>query len=139
MAVFSADRSRRTAPPAEADAAAASGFPSPARDYFDGRIDLNRHLIRDPTSTYVVRVEGDSMAGTGICNGDELIVDRSLTPRDGAVVVAVVNGELAVRRLLLDGNKILLRAETPGYPDIEVSEPSELSVWGVVTRCLHHV
>ena len=121
------------------DADAASGFPSPSRDYFDGRIDLNRHLIRDITSTYIVRVSGDSMNGTGISDGDELIVDRSLTPRDGAVVVAVLNGELAVRRLRLTGRGIVLAAENPHYEDISVPDPAELSIWGVVTRCLHHV
>ncbi|WP_225219203.1 LexA family protein [Arthrobacter gallicola] len=121
------------------DGDAASGFPSPSRDYFDGRIDLNRHLIRDITSTYVVRVAGESMTGTGISDGDELIVDRSLTPRDGSVVVAVLNGELIVRRLRLTGRGIVLAAENPDYEDISVSDPAELSVWGVVTRCLHHV
>ncbi|WP_225217162.1 LexA family protein [Arthrobacter pullicola] len=121
------------------DGDAASGFPSPSRDYFDGRIDLNRHLIRDITSTYIVRVSGDSMTGTGISDGDELIVDRSLTPRDGAVVVAVLNGELAVRRLRLTGRGIVLAAENPNYEDIPVPDPAELSIWGVVTRCLHHV
>ena len=139
MAVFSADRFRRVAGPAEADAATAAGFPSPARDYFDGRIDLNRHLISDPTSTYVVRVDGDSMADAGICSGDELIVDRSRTPHDGAVVVAVVDGELLVRRLLLRVDAVILRAESHGTPDIELPDAAELTVWGVVTRCLHHV
>ncbi|MBD7994318.1 translesion error-prone DNA polymerase V autoproteolytic subunit [Arthrobacter sp. Sa2CUA1] len=124
---------------AMSDGDAASGFPSPSRDYFDGRIDLNRHLIRDITSTYVVRVAGESMTGTGISDGDELIVDRSLTPRDGSVVVAVLNGELIVRRLRLTGRGIVLAAENPDYEDISVSDPAELSVWGVVTRCLHHV
>lgn len=124
---------------AQPDADAASGFPSPSRDYFDGRIDLNRHLIRDVTSTYVVRVSGDSMSGTGISDGDELIVDRSLTPRDGSVVVAVLDGELTVRRLRLTGRGIVLSAENPGYADVNVPDPAALTIWGVVTRCLHHV
>ncbi|GAA1903514.1 translesion error-prone DNA polymerase V autoproteolytic subunit [Arthrobacter gandavensis] len=137
MPVFNVSGSSRSA--AVSDADAASGFPSPSRDYFDGRIDLNRHLIRDVTSTYVVRVSGDSMSGTGISDGDELIVDRSLTPRDGSVVVAVLDGELTVRRLRLTGRGIVLSAENPGYADVNVPDPAALTIWGVVTRCLHHV
>lgn len=126
MPVFNVSGSSRSA--AVSDADAASGFPSPSRDYFDGRIDLNRHLIRDVTSTYVVRVSGDSMSGTGISDGDELIVDRSLTPRDGSVVVAVLDGELTVRRLRLTGRGIVLSAENPGYADVNVPDPDRKSV-----------
>ena len=75
----------------------AAGYPSPAQDYFDGRIDLNEHLIKDITSTYVVRVSGDSMEGAGISDGDELIVNRALEPRDGSVVIAVLDGELTIK------------------------------------------
>jgi DNA polymerase V len=74
----------------------AAGFPSPAQDYFDGRIDLNAHLIKDVTSTYVVRVSGESMEGAGISDGDELIVNRAMEARDGSVVVAVLVGELKI-------------------------------------------
>ncbi|GAA1354243.1 translesion error-prone DNA polymerase V autoproteolytic subunit [Arthrobacter koreensis] len=137
MPVFNVSGSSRSASVSDADAA--SGFPSPSRDYFDGRIDLNRHLIRDVTSTYIVRVSGDSMSGTGISDGDELIVDRSLTPRDGSVVVAVLDGELTVRRLRLTGRGIVLAAENAGYRDVAVPDPAALTIWGVVTRCLHHV
>jgi DNA polymerase V len=117
----------------------AAGFPSPAQDYFDGRIDLNAHLIKDITSTYVVRVTGDSMEGAGISDGDELIVNRALEPKDGCVVVAVLDGELTVKRLRLTGGGVVLKAENPTYPDIRVPALSELTIWGVVTRCLHHV
>ena len=117
----------------------AAGFPSPAQDYFDGRIDLNAHLIKDITSTYVVRVTGDSMEGAGISDGDELIVNRALEPRDGSVVVAVLDGELTVKRLRLNGTGVVLQAENPRYPDIRVQALSELTIWGVATRCLHHV
>ncbi|AUZ33146.1 peptidase S24 [Arthrobacter sp. PGP41] len=117
----------------------AAGFPSPAQDYFDGRIDLNAHLIKDITSTYVVRVTGDSMEGAGISDGDELIVNRALEPKDGSVVVAVLDGELTVKRLRLTGTGVVLQAENPRYPDIRVQALSELTIWGVATRCLHHV
>ncbi|MGK3647260.1 LexA family protein [Pseudarthrobacter enclensis] len=119
--------------------AVAAGFPSPAQDYFDGRIDLNAHLIKDITSTFVVRVTGDSMEGAGISDGDELIVNRALEPKDGSVVIAVLDGELTVKRLRITPGGVILQAENPRYPDIRVSALSELAVWGVATRCLHHV
>jgi len=119
--------------------AVAAGFPSPAQDYFDGRIDLNAHLIKDITSTFVVRVTGDSMEGAGISDGDELIVNRALEPKDGSVVVAVLDGELTVKRLRITPTGVVLQAENPKYPDIRVPALSELAVWGVATRCLHHV
>ncbi|MGX5715807.1 LexA family protein [Arthrobacter sp. MAHUQ-56] len=119
--------------------AVAAGFPSPAQDYFDGRIDLNAHLIKDITSTYVVRVTGSSMEGAGISDGDELIVNRALEPRDGSVVVAVLDGELTVKRLRITPTGVILQAENPKYPDIRVAALSELTIWGVATRCLHHV
>ena len=119
--------------------AVAAGFPSPAQDYFDGRIDLNAHLIKDITSTFVVRVTGDSMEGAGISDGDELIVNRALEPRDGSVVIAVLDGELTVKRLRITGTGVVLQAENPKYPDIRVPALSELTIWGVATRCLHHV
>ncbi|MEV8133125.1 LexA family protein [Pseudarthrobacter oxydans] len=117
----------------------AAGFPSPAQDYFDGRIDLNAHLIKDITSTFVVRVTGDSMEQAGISDGDELIVNRALEPRDGSVVIAVLDGELTVKRLRLTATGVVLQAENPKYPDIRVPALSELTIWGVATRCLHHV
>ncbi|UUL76696.1 translesion error-prone DNA polymerase V autoproteolytic subunit [Pseudarthrobacter sp. Fe7] len=119
--------------------AVAAGFPSPAQDYFDGRIDLNAHLIKDITSTFVVRVTGDSMEGAGISDGDELIVNRALEPKDGAVVIAVLDGELTVKRLRVTRTGVVLQAENPKYPDIRVPALSELTIWGVATRCLHHV
>ena len=117
----------------------AAGFPSPAQDYFDGRIDLNAHLIKDITSTFVVRVTGDSMERAGISDGDELIVNRALEPKDGSVVIAVLDGELTVKRLRLTATGVVLQAENPKYPDIIVPALSELTIWGVATRCLHHV
>jgi len=117
----------------------AAGYPSPAQDYFDGRIDLNEHLIKDITSTFVVRVTGDSMERAGISDGDELIVNRALEPKDGSVVIAVLDGELTVKRLRITATGVVLQAENPRYPDIRVPSLSELTIWGVATRCLHHV
>ena len=116
-----------------------AGYPSPAQDYYDGRIDLSEHLIRDPVSTFILRVVGDSMEGAGISDGDEIIVDRSLTPDDGNVVVAVLNGELTVKRLRVTGGGVVLVAENPRYPPIPVPDLADFQVWGVVTRSLHRV
>lgn len=116
-----------------------AGFPSPSQDYYDGGIDLNKHLIRDKVSTFIVRVSGDSMTGAGISDGDELIVDRALKPQDGSVVVAILNGELTVKRLVLSARGVTLHPENPDYPDIEIPELAELSIWGVATRCLHRL
>ncbi|MDY0912260.1 translesion error-prone DNA polymerase V autoproteolytic subunit [Rathayibacter festucae] len=119
--------------------AVAAGFPSPAQDYFDGSLDLNDHLIRDKTSTFIVRVSGGSMTGAGISDGDELVVDRSLTPTHGSVVIAILDGELTVKRLELNPGGVVLRAENPDYPPILVDELSDLQIWGVVTVCLHRL
>ena len=112
----------------------AAGCPSPAQDYFDGRIDLNEHLIKDITSTYVVRVSGESMEGAGISDGDELIVNRALEPVDGSVVVAVLDGELTIKRLRITATGVVLQAENPAYPDIRVPALSDLVSWGVAAR-----
>ena len=116
-----------------------AGWPSPAQDYFDGRVDLNTHLIKDANSTFIVRVAGDSMRNAGISDGDEVIVDRALTAQHGDVVVAVLDGELTLKRLWHHNGHVILKAENPRYPDIAIASLSELTIWGVVTRCLHHV
>ncbi len=144
----------RAAPAAARADLMPSGFASPAQDWFEDRIDLNRHLIKDITSTYIVRVSGHAMDGAGISDGDELIVDRALHPRDGSVVVAVLDGELIVRRLRItdpetshdaadpgDGTAagVALVAASSAYPPIPVPDPDGLVIWGVATRCLHRV
>lgn len=116
-----------------------AGFPSPAQDYADSSIDLNEVLIADKTSTFIVRVAGDSMEGAGIFDGDETLVDRSLDPRSGDVVVAVIDGELTLKRLIVDARGAHLEAENSAYPPIYVAELSELTVWGVVTYGIRHV
>jgi DNA polymerase V len=125
--------------PRSAPISVAAGFPSPAQDYYTGPVDLNRHLMRDPIATFLVRVSGDSMIGAGIFDGDELVVDRGLDAHDGSVVVAVVNGELTVKRLVLLPGRVALAPENPEYPVIEFAEHDDLAIWGVATRCLHRV
>lgn len=119
--------------------AVAAGWPSAAQDYYSGELDLNSHLVSNRAATFVVRVAGDSMLQAGISDGDELIVDRSLEPKHGHVVIAVLDGELTVKRLEITASGVFLRAANPRYPDIGVAELSDLQIWGVVTRCLHHV
>lgn len=116
-----------------------AGYPSPAQDYSDTKIDLSEMLIRDQVSTFIVRVSGSSMEGAGISDGDELIVDRSIKPRDGHVVIAVIDGEMTVKRLALSSAGVVLKAENPDYEDITVAELSEMTIWGVATTCLHHL
>jgi len=116
-----------------------AGFPSPSQDYSDTQIDLTSLLIRDEVSTFIVRVSGDSMEDAGISDGDELIVDRSIEPCDGHVVIAIVDGEMTVKRLRVTATGVVLQAENAAYPDVEVAELSELLIWGVATRCLHRL
>ncbi len=116
-----------------------AGFPSPSQDYSDTKIDLTQMLIRDELSTFIVRVSGDSMEGAGIYDGDKLIVDRSIEPRDGHVVVAVVDGEMTVKRLRVTPTGVVLQAENSEYPDVVVAELSDLLIWGVATTCLHQL
>lgn len=115
----------------------AAGFPSPGQDYAHTQIDLTELLIRDQVSTFIVRVSGSSMEGAGISDGDELIVDKGLEPRDGDVVIAAIDGEMTVKRLSITPSGVVLKAENPDYPDITVPELSELKIWGIATTCLH--
>lgn len=114
-----------------------AGFPSPAADYEENQLDLNKHLIKNPPATFFVRVSGDSMIGAGIHDGDLLIVDRSLEPKDKNVVIAVINGELTVKRIRLRRKKIFLEPENDNYPVQEVSRESDFQIWGVVTNVIH--
>jgi len=114
-----------------------AGFPSPADDYIDRRLDLNELLIRHPAATFFVRVAGDSMTGVGINHDDLLIVDRSLEAGHGKIVIAAVDGELTVKRLFKGANECRLLAENPDYPPIVMAESMALEIWGVVTSVIH--
>jgi DNA polymerase V len=114
-----------------------AGFPSPADDYLDRNLDLNEHLVKNPAATFFVRVAGDSMTGAGINDNDILVVDRSLDPCSGSIVIAAISGELTVKRLLKNKNSCRLIAENPAYPDLEVNEETPLEIWGVATYAIH--
>lgn len=142
--IYTADCREPIEHPLLAPVSVAAGYPSPAQDYFspdspDGRINLNDHLIHDATSTYVIRVSGHSMEGAGISDGDELIVNRALEPRDGNVIVAVLDGELTIKRLRITATGVVLQAENPEYPDIKVSALASLQCWGVAETAIHHL
>ena len=113
-----------------------AGFPSPADDYVEQGIDLNDWLVRNRLATYIVCVEGDSMADE-IRSGDRLIVDRSLEPRHGDVVVACVDGDMTVKRLHAErGGGRYLVADNPGFPPVEWGGRGEVTIWGVVTHSI---
>jgi DNA polymerase V len=109
-----------------------AGFPSPAADYLDSRLDINEYLVRNPVSTFFFPVEGDSMEGAEIFDGDILVVDRSIKARHGHIVIAFIDGERLVKRLYDRAGKMALVAENPKYPPLVVREGNELTVWGVV-------
>lgn len=117
-----------------------AGFPSPASDLNMGAIDLNEMLVERPAATYFVEVQGHSMIGAGIFSGDTLVVDRSLEPHNGSVVVAVVDGTFTVKKYTVGkSGMITLVAENPKYPPILVKEGMDVQIWGVVRWVLHRV
>lgn len=118
-------------------ASVSAGLPSPAEDYIEGRLDLNRHLIKHPAATFFVRVAGDSMIGAGIHPGDILVVDRALEPQDSNVVIAIIDGELTVKRISHRHGKLFLVPDNQAYAPLEILEEMEFEIWGVVTSVIH--
>lgn len=114
-----------------------AGFPSPAADHTEERIDLNKQLIRNKAATYIFRVKGDSMTGAGIYEGDALLVDRSMDPKHNHIVVAQLNNDFTVKRLYRRGGVVKLIAENPLYPPRLIKEEDDFIVWGVVTNNIH--
>ncbi|MDD5463443.1 MAG: translesion error-prone DNA polymerase V autoproteolytic subunit [Methylococcales bacterium] len=117
----------------------AAGFPSPADDYIEKTLDLNELLIHKPSATFFVRAQGQSMLGAGIHPNDILVVDRSIEPVPGKIVICALNGELTVKRLERENEQWRLKAENPAYPDILVHEDLDMIIWGVVTCVIHAV
>lgn len=116
-----------------------AGFPSPADDYLDEFLDLNKKLITNKSATFLARAVGDSMKGAGIFSGDILIVDRSIKPVSGKVVVASLNGELVVKRYrTIDGRAFLL-SENKAFEPIALGDDHDLIIWGVVVHCIHTI
>jgi DNA polymerase V len=135
-AVYAPDLSTRYALPVFLGRLAA-GFPSPADDYIEGRLDLNRHIIKHPAATFFVRVSGNSMIDAGIHHGDLLVVDRSLDAVDGNVIVASLDGELTVKRLSKRGEILRLLPANADYQPIEILTQQTFEIFGVVTNVIH--
>ncbi|MDZ4201450.1 MAG: translesion error-prone DNA polymerase V autoproteolytic subunit [Gallionella sp.] len=116
-----------------------AGFPSPADDYIEDRLDLNQLLVHNKAATFFLRVKGDSMDNAGIHDGDIIVVDRSVEATDRSVVVAVIDGELTVKRLVMRNGIAELHPENPKYAPIRFKDGQELTIWGVVTSSVHSV
>jgi len=114
-----------------------AGFPSPADDYFDKTLDLNEYLIKNPASSFLLRVKGDSMVDAGIFEGDIVIVDKALEASNGKIVIAIVDGEFTIKRIMEKKGKLFLKAENPNYKAIEVTEEMDVKIWGVVCYTIH--
>lgn len=117
--------------------AVSAGFPSVAEDYIENSLDLNELMIKHPASTFFVRVQGNSMEGAGIFSGDIMVVDRSLDASNGKIIVAIVNGEFTVKRLVLESKKVRLVPANPSYPILHIQPDTDFQVWGVVTYVIH--
>lgn len=113
------------------------GFPSPAEDYLDKTLDLNEHLIKRPSATFMVKALGDSMVGAGILPGDLLIIDRSVTAKSGDIILATLQGEFTIKRFIKKAAQVYLMPENPAYQRIIVTEEMDFEVWGVVIHAIH--
>ena len=109
-----------------------AGFPSPADDFKEIRISLDKELVKNQESTFYARVSGDSMLGAGIDDGDLLVIDKSLSPKNGKIAVCFIDGDFTVKRIVREKGKLYLKAENKRYKPIEIGEENELIIWGVV-------
>ncbi len=134
--IFSADTSSHISLPFAEDGIQA-GFPSPARDYITQSIDLNHELIQHPSATFYGRVSGDSMIEEGIFEGDIIVIDRSLEPREGDLTVCCIDGEFTLKRLHLEKDRVWLIASNESFDPILVTPDDRFIVWGVVTHTIH--
>jgi len=116
-----------------------AGFPSPADDFLDISIDLNKELIKNPSATFYGRVKGDSMKNAGLENGDLLIIDKSLEPIDNKIAVCFIDGEFTVKRIKIEATIIWLIAENESYKPIKVTKDNEFVIWGIVTTVIKKV
>ncbi|NTW32472.1 MAG: translesion error-prone DNA polymerase V autoproteolytic subunit [Bacteroidetes bacterium] len=121
------------------DKGISAGFPSPANDFIDVAIDLNKELIKNPSSTFFGRVKGDSMKDSGINNGDLLIIDKSLEPQNGKIAVCFIDGEFTIKRIILDKDCCWLMPANNDYKPIKVTEENDFIVWGIVVHVIKSV
>ena len=118
------------------DAGIKAGFPSPADDFIELTIDLNKHLIKHKDSTFFAKVKGHSMKNAGIFDGDLLVIDKSLAPQDGKIAICQIDGEFTVKRIKIEKDIVWLIAENEDYPPIKVTPENELLIWGIVTASI---
>ena len=119
-----------------ADGGIKAGFPSPAQDYMESAIDLNKELIRHPASTFYGRVKGDSMIDAAVCDGDILVIDKSLEPQDGDMAVCFVDGEFTIKYIQIEKDVVWLQPANSSYKPIKVTIDNDFLIWGVVTYCI---
>ena len=136
LSVINIRDNKKTVTPLFLDSVSA-GFPSPATDYMENKLDLNEHLVKHPAATFIVKASGPSMIEAGISSGDLLIVDRSIVPRNNNIVIASVFGDLTVKKLHKKGSTLFLLSANNQYPSIEIKEEMECFLWGVVTYVIH--
>lgn len=117
----------------------AAGLPSPTDDHMEDHLDLNEYLIKNPASTFLVRATGNSMVNAGIHENDILVIDRSIPPTHGKIIVAAIDGQLTVKKLHVKKNELFLIPENPSYSPIRINEDNEICVWGVVTNVIHTI
>tara|TARA_Y100000992_G_C21057053_1_gene392348 strand:- start:185 stop:619 length:435 start_codon:yes stop_codon:yes gene_type:complete len=116
-----------------------AGFPSPADDFKEIRISLDRELVRNQESTFYAKVSGNSMENAGLCDGDLMIIDKSLNPENNKIAVCFLDGEFTVKRIIKKGNKLFLKPENKNYKEIEINDGNDLKIWGIVTFVIKNV
>jgi DNA polymerase V len=120
-------------------ATVSAGFPSPAEDYVEKSLDLNQYIIKHPSATFYIRVKGNSMEGAGISDGDLLVVDRALEPRENDIAVCVIDSEFTVKRIMKKKDSIYLVPENPQYKPLKITENNNFQIWGIVSFIIHKV
>ena len=118
------------------DVGISAGFPSPADDFIELTIDLNKHLIKHRDSTFFAKLKGHSMKNAGIFDGDLLVIDKSLAPQDGKIAICQIDGEFTVKRIKIEKDIVWLIAENDAYKPIKVTEENELMIWGIVMHSI---
>ncbi|WP_457617558.1 LexA family protein [Lutibacter sp.] len=138
LEIFTADTSTSVSLPL-VDSGISAGFPSPADDFLDISIDLNKELVKNPSTTFYGRVKGDSMINAGLNDGDLLIIDKSLEPVNDKIAVCFIDGEFTVKRIKIEKDIVWLVAENENYKPIKVTSDNEFLIWGIVTTVIKTV
>ncbi len=119
--------------------AVSAGFPSPANDFLETKIDLNKELSENPLATFYIKVKGNSMIDAGINNNDVLVVDKSLEPKNNRIAICFIDGEFTVKRIKLEKDCLYLMPENKNYNPIQITENTQFIIWGIVTYVIKAV